>query len=322
MRKRIMYFLLPILFSGGVLVPSLGFSQNCPKIQCDCESLPNENWQKACSIHESNIKKSCVRNGDKPTAFCSLHGPAGKPLPFSMSIPDVEVVPENQVAEINRKVAALFWSIRTDSDLLTGRLKKGHLAQAKQIAKLIETNLENLFRQQMQATHSLIAYEDERGASRLWSNYGEDNEKMARGLRKVGSKMWAKYEKLEDKKTKKTYRIISQRFFRMAGEAFELGGYAYGKANKNRKSAKAWESSSEVAKVLVEQTQSIGGKESHIQYYRYQVAARLHRASYHWVLGDEPEDATQSLNASKEYMEEKKLVDELLQAESGGGSGE
>ncbi len=316
MRIRTVYSAISVLLIGLLVLTSQSIAEVCPQIHCDCSNLPNENWQKACSAHEAEIKDSCEQNGGQPTAFCSLHGPAAQPLPLAMVLSDVEVVPEDQVIELNRKIAALFWSIRTDSDLLIGQLKKGQLAQGKQIAKLLEVNLDNLFKQQQQATQSLVSYENEWEAIRFWSNYGEDNEKMARDLSKVASELWVQYETLEDAKAKKTYRIVSLKFSRMAGKGFEFSGYAYAQAGKNRKSAKAWERGAKVAKKLMERAQVSGSKESHIQYYRYQVATRLLRASYHWVLGRESEGAKESLEASKEFMNDKTFVDELIQAES------
>lgn len=287
----------------------------CPKISCDCMKLPVEPWQSICANYEKKIKQACAKNGGEPTTYCALHGPDATPLPLAISVPAVEVIPVEDIAETNRRIASMYWSVRTDVDLALEQVEKGQHVRAQQIIKVVEANIQNLFENQHQVVVSWVSYEEEKNAIKAWRDYSSDTENMAEYIEKRAADLWKRFEQAEDKTVKKVNRVLSHKLLRLAGEVYEQAAYAYDGGVQYEESAKVWSKAAGLTKLLIEQKQSLGASQQGIEYFRYQAAARLHRASYEWLMEEQMRDAKNSLQESQPYMKEPRSVDPLLAEE-------
>lgn len=314
-----MFIKLPFLRSLKVCLCVLAyvfahtaFAQDaCPAVNCDCASLPNETWQNVCSSHEAAIKKACVANKNIPKDYCGVHGLAATPLPLLTELSDVEVVSRSEISSLNQKVAAMYWSLHADLDLAGEAIKEGKYGRGQEVLKLMDDNIDNLFRVQRQVSTSFIAYEEEGDAENAWEDYSEDSLKMAKDIDRFGVKMLKEHESAEGK-AKKAYRILGVKALRMSGKAYEHAAYAYVQDRQHDDAAKIWKRASEVSKLILESKIASGAEQAHIDYYRFQTAARLHRASLHQLLDGEEKDAKKQLEASKEFMDDPSHVEGLL----------
>lgn len=303
--------------SGTVSLIAAGYASlaaaqdNCPAVNCDCASLPNEAWQNVCSSHETAIKAACVENKNVPKDYCGVHGLAATPLPLLTEFTDVEVVSRSEISSLNNKVAAMYWSLHADLDLAGEAIKAGKYGRGQEVLKLMDDNIDNLFRVQRQVTTSFIAYEEEGDAEKAWADYSEDSLNMAQNIEKFGKKMLSQHESAEGK-AKKAYRILGVKALRMAGKAYEHTAHAYVQDRQHDEAAKAWKKASAISKVILESKIASKADQAHIDYYRFQTASRLHRASLHRLLDGEEKDAKKDIEASQEFMANPSQVDELF----------
>ncbi|MDO6425118.1 hypothetical protein, partial [Saccharophagus degradans] len=77
---------------------------------------------------------------------------------------------------------AMYWSLHADLDLEGDAIKANKYGRGQELLKLMDDNIENLFRVQRQVTTSFIAYEEEGDAVNAWEDYSEDSLKMARDI--------------------------------------------------------------------------------------------------------------------------------------------
>lgn len=298
---------------------SLGFitinayaQDNCPAVNCDCASLPSEVWQQSCARHETAIKKACADNKGVATDFCAIHGLNATPLPLLTDLTGVEVVSEAEISSLNNKVAAMYWSLHADLDLAGEAIKAKKYGRGQEVLKLMDDNIENLFRVQRQVTTSFIAYEEEGDAENAWEDYSEDSLKMARDIDKFGTKLLKQYDEAQEDKPKRAYGILAVKALRMAGKAYEHAAYAYVQDRQHDDAAKIWKRASEISKIILDHKIATNAEQAHIDYYRYQTATRLHRASLHQWLDGEEKDAKKELEESKAFMDDPTLVDDML----------
>lgn len=294
-----------------LFLPASYAASSCPAINCDCPSLPNESWQLVCSVHEGKIKDACVKNGNQPTDFCAIHGPSARPLPLVLELGDVTLLPEDEIKQVHKQAATMYWSIHTDMETAATLAKEGKYGESIGTLKIVDRNLDTLFTMQRQVTISHEVNEDTGRAISAWKDYSGDTLKEAENMFKIGKMMWDQKDE-GDVKHKKAYPILSTKVLRMASKAYEMAAYAYSGAKKDDDAAKVWRDASDVSKVIMDHKIAEKAQSAHIDYYRKQAAMRLHRASYHWMMDNEEEDAKVSLQASVEYMENKNALSDLL----------
>jgi|GEM_PF-1006716 len=273
----------------------------CPKIDCDCATLPEGAWQNSCVSHEKNIKARCAKNMNQPTDFCSLHGPAAFPLPLALKLSNIEVVPQETIKSLYSQSGSLYLSLHSDLDSVKAKVSNLNFKAALELLAVMDQNIDNLFDSQRQVTTSWLVYEEEGKAVSAWRTFADDSLDVAGKLFGYGSELWKKYQTGDDPSTKKAYRIISFKVLRMAGKAYEAAGYSYSGGDKNKKAAKAWGTSARVSQRILEAKRESNGSESHVNFYQYQAAARLHRASFYWAVERKSKDALKALTKANDF---------------------
>ena len=303
-------------------------SEQCPAIDCDCGSLPREAWIETCKAHELDIKANCVANGNTPADYCSLHGPSAKPLPLAMDFAETTVLVEEELSVKAAEIEALYKASFTDLASMKLKVSSLQFKEALALLKSLDSNADALFSLQRQVTTSWLVYENVGEATSAWRDYAGSSSDIAVKYFAYAEELWGKYSNTTNPAVKKAHKVMAFRLLRIAGKTFEMSAYAYAGADKNKNAAKTWSQASDVSKVILAAKQESGAAVSHINYYRYQTAARLHRASYYWAVEGKQNDALKTLTdardispmdelseliALEESQEEDSVVDRLLQ---------
>ncbi len=307
-------FFLLIIFSAS----SAFSAKNCPAINCDCSSIPNENWVKSCAAHEARIKDACVANSNTPKDYCSVHGPKARPLPLAIEFSEFTLDPSTDVGVLNEKVASLYWAIHADSAEAKEAFEEKSYARSLQILKLIDSNIDNLFEMQQKVSFIYLSRDDARKAAGYWKKYAGDTNKYAEKIKALGMSIYDQYPAATSKKEKKIFGVLSQKTLRMAGKAYEHAGYGAGQAKQYKKAARAWKSSAEVSNTLTAMSRALDAKAGAIKFSEFQAAARLHRASYYWMLNESTKTSVEVLKASQKLVDDdsQKDIKNLMDSES------
>ncbi|WP_185236244.1 hypothetical protein [Teredinibacter franksiae] len=281
-------------------------SSVCPAVNCDCGSLQNQAWQELCITHETKIKKKCAANSNTPIDFCSVHGPSAKPLPFTLKYTDIQMLPQESIKASDQLIMESYSQIDADLKHIKSRVDNLYFKESIALIKALEGKIEGLFSSQRQVTASWAANDSDGKAVGAWRRYAENTEKLAEAEYAFGKALWEQYQKA-DSNLKKAYRVVGFKVLRMAGESYEMAGLSYSGGEKNKSAAEAWISGAEVAKSILEAKKESDANASHVDFYQYQAASRLHRAGYHWALANKEKDALEALTAAQEIAPEAEL---------------
>lgn len=314
--------MIKLFFSSFILFLLFGIhsalaAEQCPAINCDCSTLPNQNWVSTCLAHEARIKSACVANSNTPKDYCSIHGLNARPLALAIKFSEFELSASTDVAELNDKISSLYWTITNDTEKAKEDFDRKRYSRSLQILKLVDSNIDNLFQMQQQLESVFVARESRRKASSAWKRYAKKTSEYSAKLQEVGVGMYAQLASAQSNKEKKIFSILAQKTLRMAGKSFELSGYAFGKSNQHKMAARKWHSAADVATELAKINKALGAKKNNIRYAEFQAAARLHRASYHWIVNKNTEYSMGVLKDSQAYLEHdaQKNLDVLIKSE-------
>ena len=287
---------------------SFAMADNCPAIDCDCDSLEVEIWEKACRSHESTIKKNCQANRGVARDYCAIHGPAATPLPLLTELDDVTVLPRSDIALSNRKIASIYWSIKSDVKVTEVELKEGRYGDAMKVLKSVELNTVTLFDIQRAVALSHASYENEDSAANTWEKFAEDSSDLEKHLSKVLKKWRDFYDAAEDLQEKSAYKLSLIKLYRIQGRLAEQSALAFGYSGKHAKAARSWSSASKNSQDLLEFANLADIDARFKDYFRFQTAARLQRVSYQWQLADEISKANEALQLSSPYENEPEII--------------
>ncbi len=307
-----------LLVTGILIFSPLVHAQECEPINCDCDAIPRKKLAALCSMRESQLKSSCLET-NKISRFCSVHGPAASPIAIVTQIPEVDLSDIDVNAE-NRKIATLYWSLRQDINYSEDAFKDGDLLRAYKILKITKRNLDNLFVSQHRAGGALAEREKSKKARSAWKNYLSDNESLAKHVNKYARAIVADLNK--SAQISQVHYDLAFLILAFAGDVYEHTGFVAARADRHVRAARAWKSASKMSseqlslpvegiasRVVIEDIQEIA-------------AARLHRASYHWLKGDKEDDAEEVLRLSTEFVANQKLLDEILNEAPSDASGQ
>lgn len=313
--KCLLTLVLIGLLGSQVVAQESNTQELCPQINCDCSNLPEASWVSACESHQQLIKKRCAINNNTPTDFCSIHGPAATPLPLTVHLDEVKILPEAEITATHKKAATMYWAAHTD--LKTLKIKVGNLQvrEALNLLKIMDHNLDGMFAQQRQVTLSWWVYENSDEAVESWSMYAEDSLKMAENFYSYAQEISEQLPNMQNPAASSAYRVIAMRLYRLAGKAYEVAGYAYAGAGDHRGAAQAWVKGSTVSRAVMLAKTNSGAELTHINFYQHQAASRLHRASYHWMMASDPEKAKSSLTESQQFVPEENSLSKLFEVQ-------
>lgn len=310
-----------IKFASSTLILILSFSASgafaaaqCPAINCDCDSLTDQRWVQACKSHETRIKDACVANSNVPKDYCAVHGPAAKPLPLASDLREVKANQKLDVAAAEEKVKESLWALKADFQEGVEAYDKNSFQRSVQILQLVDENLDSTFYQQRALAAFYKAGADEKKLNARWKAYATSSEEVLEKLEAFGTRLTKSIDTAENAKMMKINSVLAQKVLRMTGKSYEQVAYAYGQANDHRKAAKVWKQSSDVAIQLSQLEKVSGVKETSIKFTEFMAASRLHRASYHWMLGDDPSKSVDELKSSQQYVDRavQKNIEQLV----------
>lgn len=308
---------------AGCFIAVLSLSSNvfsadqCSSIDCDCKALPLESWQAVCVNHQTNLKRNCAESiRGARTAYCSVHGPAANRLPFDTHLSRVDVLSEKEIKPMNSQIAAMYWSVHADLNFVKSRVKKQKFDEATEMLRIIDSNVDSLFKVQRQVGNSWAAHKQKEKSTSAWSHYSEDTLDAANDYYSYADALWNTREKTGDELAQKELKLLTYRVLRVAGKLFEQAGYAFSRADAHLDAAQAWKRSANTSMDLIKYKADASAITEDVSYYELQAAARLHRASYHAVTGKGAKQAIDSLNESMELTPApglSKVVTELVE---------
>lgn len=286
----------------------------CPAINCDCESLPNSAWEKACFQHEVAIKKSCESNANTPRDYCSVHGPEAFPLPFKIDLSPLKANGDSQIEDISQKIAALFFSLDLDLANASKKLDKKRFGESLQVLKIVDRNVDNVFEYQRRLVEAYEAKGSNSKSKKSKSKFATQAYASAKTIRDYGDNLVASFSAAEDAKQKKVFRILAAKSLGMSAKLYEQSGYFYGDANKNERAAKSWLKASEVAVSIADLSVLANVNKDYVEFSRVQAAARLQRSGFHWLASNKNKEAEGVLVQSQAYISagEKALIETML----------
>ncbi len=298
--RRALYFLFSLAIYATVASNSHGVEQ-CPAVDCDCSSIPNGQWAEVCLQHQALMKSECVANANTPKDYCLIHGPAAKPLPLAIEFS--ELVLDDVDAEVLKgDVKNRFDVIDTAVQIGAALLARHDYGAAWKVLKSAEAKIEALFEQQRKVEAVMVASGKDKKMRESWRGFSKEALKVARQLDEMGKSLIADIGLSKDKKKKKMLAVLSQRMLRIAGRKYEHSAYALARGGRHKQAAKIWEAAADASVRIASVRIALSGSGNSAKYAEYQAAARLQRASYHWLLSEDEDASNKSLKESQKYV--------------------
>ena len=283
----------------AVAQSDLAQPDQCPAIACDCQAISSATWQQKCFEAEQKIKAICAENGGKPTQYCGLQGPDASPVAILSPRPSVPPTTLQTLAQHNRQVVMLLWSVKDDLDNVGYREERAFYGDALQVHKLLDQNIERLYLTQYKAAEGERQRKGDTEAQALWREYRLEVADVLQAFEAYGEILWEKYSSAESDKGQKAYRLLAMRIWRSASQLSEQVASAYAEEGNTKEAAAAWQRSARLAQNLATKEQQAEANPKHLAYYRYQSAGRWNRASYYWMESKNEAQAATSVEAAE-----------------------
>lgn len=301
------------------MIGNANSAEQCPAVSCDCDAIPNPDWVGVCRQHETRMKKACIANSNTPRNFCLVHGPNAQPLPLAIEFSEIELG-EADFNTLRARARESVGSVTTSFELVNTYLGRKEYLKTMRVLKIMDAKVGDLFEQYQKIEATLLATDRGKKVRASWNSFSKEMLEVAIQLDEIVSTLVADMEQGRARSDKKKLSVLAQQALRIAGKTYEYGGYALGRAERHRQAADAWEGAADVAVRLavVGVASNIDTKKS--EYAEYQAATRLHRASYHWLLGEDIKGAHRTLKESQMYIDrsDQKLLATLLENADGG----
>lgn len=286
-------------------------AEQCSAISCDCKSLPTASWVKTCSDQEARIISSCVKKENNELAFCSLHGPLANRLPLALEIREQKLLALEDIPQLNNKVAALYWAIVKDFESFENRVKAADYESAKSKLEVVSANVDTLFDVQLQVAGSLAADNKVMLSQLAWRDFSADTLSFGSDFYIRGESILNTYDEMTVAKVRNQYKDLGIQLMELSGKVYEQVGFSYANGMRHKHAAKAWKNAASASALVMAHDGDINSA----RFYRFQSAARLHRASYHWVIGSGRGGAEESLAASQKFMDDGSELSGLVEEE-------
>lgn len=288
-----------LLFGGMALAQNA-----CPQVQCDCGVLPLEEWQIACSAREQLIQKRCEQGQVVESLYCTMHGPAANRLPLNLKLEKVDIVATEKLPDLYKRVGALYWSVRKDSQAIAQDSDQNEIERATARLGLLQRNVASLFALQQQITGSWLAKNNTNEALKSWKDFASDTQDMAEDLNQLGRELQDGREKLNAKQRTVADKLAFTLLAESAG-VFEQAAYAFAEAEQHDNAARNWLKAADTSAMLINILSPVETHSAKVQELTYQRAAQLYRASYHWVKEEREGEAKDSLKKAQELFDGK-----------------
>jgi hypothetical protein len=296
----------------GVTTLVIGFSnltfseELCPAVNCDCSAFSLLPWREKCEQAERPVKEACAANGGVPQYYCGLHGPAAMPTPIELSLnlpdPSAATPTLQAITQNKRQVVMLFWSVKDDLDNIRTREESKFFGDALQVHKLLDQNIDRMFRIQRLAAASEQQLKGDAEAKVIWRDYRDELSDVVAQFEGYGDVLWSKYRASSDPSSKQAYSLLAKRILRSASTLSEQLALAETSAGTASSSALAWQRSARIAKLLLENEIESTNNAQHVAFYRNQCAGRWNRASFYWLEAKDESKTEEAIKAAELVM--------------------
>lgn len=254
----------------------------------------------------------CVRQGARELGYCSLHGPSANQVPLDLKVAEPRVYPLAEIPGLSNKIAVLYREIVKNFEAVETGVGSATFDAANLALDAVEFNVDKLFNVQQQVGNSLYAEKREALAQQIWRDYSADTLSFGADFFILAESLLNNYDKIINDEAREGSRALGIRLMRLSGRVYEQVGFAYANGMRHKHAAKAWKNAADAAALVIAHT---SGDHRSSEYYRFQAAARLHRASYHWVIGRGRGSAEESLAESQKFMNDAGSISGLVEEE-------
>ena len=275
-------------------------TKQCQDISCDCSNLIIESWKSICSNQEKLLQSNCESN-TKNLGFCSVHGPDANRLPLYIKTDLSTKLAPNEIKRQTHVLGILVWEIHDDFEKIVQYVNNGDFEKINGRINELNSNVDKSFQAQLTLGNALHDLGSVNESEFSWREYSGDTLIIATNLFSHAEEMLNTYGEIQDPFERKRYHQTALKLMATTGKVFEQLAYSYSNGQRHKHAARSWKKSSDVSQLLL--SHNINLADDDIQHLRYQSAARLHRASYHWILGSGRGNAAESLAKSKEFMD-------------------
>ncbi|SMF04972.1 hypothetical protein SAMN02745866_00390 [Alteromonadaceae bacterium Bs31] len=225
-----------------------------------------------CVTRESLLRESCEKEAKEKLGNCIVHGPAASRP--SLVLDEKNTSPEQAkgIQLLSYKLAAMYWSIQQDMQFIDNHIGTSEYVMAEQRLKLMLYNNQMLFNIQQQLAHLIEGSGNTAQVAQSWRNFADETDQLTLQFF-TSSTALLNNEKTQEKATK-----LAQQMLSATGDLYEQVAYAYTQARQHELAANTWKQSASISSTLLSIAENNNDKEV-IDYYRYQSATRLHRAS-------------------------------------------
>ena len=303
---------LVLIFTSLLMMAKAFGGNQCLEINCDCESLGDASWQQTCQSQEDHLVASCVKNGSKAHSYCTVHGPAANSLPLDILFLDENKMPSTEISDANNDLLLIIYSVHHDFEKLVDLVDRGQLDQAENKLQTLSLVVDEAFNLQTKITNSFEGHGSKENAGLSWRDYSAESLIFAADFFTLAESMLGVYEKVPDKNDQQKFKVIGLKLMALAGRTYEQLGYAYANSMQNNHAAQAWGRASETSEYLLGYVKDSRELGLETDFLRFQSAARLHRASYHWLLGNGRKNAEQSIAESQKFLDDNSSLSTLV----------
>lgn len=308
MKTRLIKRLVGLACTIAGVMAQVVVASECFKVDCDCASIEHVGLKANCINQELVLNEACASRG-KIKGYCSMHGPSANRIAITSILKPKDFMSSDLNGD-TRKIASIYWSLGQDVDFSRRSFMQGDLKTAFSIMKISGRNIGSLYGTQQAVTNLLESQNKARKAISAWKNFAPDTNRLAGVFQKYAFNIIEKSEALakEGKVKSDLYIKAADITLGLAGRLYEQAGIAYGNAKKHKNAAKAWKQAS---KVSIERLKFKFNAGNSIE-LREVAAARLNRASFHWLKRSGVADAEALQRKAEGILAEHLLNTEIL----------
>ncbi len=179
----------------------------------------------------------------------------------------------------------------------------------------MDVSYNNMFIMQQKISASISESFDTAHTQLAWRDFSQETLVAAVDLFNYGEYLLNAYDNEANEKARDQKRDLGLKVMALSGKVYEQVGLAYDKGVRHKHAAEAWKYAAKASSLVLAHNEEGSVLAAYNDYYRLQSAARLHRASYHWMLGVgvESEEVEESLAEAQKYMDNGESLSSLVE---------
>jgi len=237
-------------------------------------------------MREKALRTTCTTSGLSELGYCSIHGPASNRASITWNMNSVSTEYSSAIKVLSYKYAAIFWAMNKDMEFIEESLEKQEPLTTLERLSVLQNNNDALFKVQTKVIQLIQDSNLDEQTITSWATYSDDIESITTQLASDADSL---LYQLTDDSEANAEKELAISALEMTGKLYEHIGYARSQAGDYKKATQAWKRSADVASHLLARAKQQNDLEQQ-QFYSYQTATRLHKASYNWRLASSHTD--------------------------------